>query len=333
MNKHVELPLSEPLYSTYHYQGNGCAMLTENPSIKNWYLNRVMNLRCSRRIVYGCTSPFISVNDSSADDNPYIEKIWLKMQYLGSDVHRIIRRFLDNGYYVAFDGIDDYYVKGKSWYHEHHFTHDGMICGYDQNNRTYTVYAYDSSWIYKPFQTPQRCLEEGRKASFAEGYYGSICGMKVKPDIVEIDPSEICTCLKEYMSSSLDNYPVYSDGMAYGTAVHDYIAMYVNKLADMSVPYKRTDQRVFRMLWEHKKVMLERILAVEDKLHMNREISSQYSDIVKEADILRMIYAFHLIKPRFSILHTIRDRLIAIKQSEEKLLLRFIKKTEEVIKT
>ena len=34
-------------------------------------------------------------------------------------------------------------MKGKNGYHIRHFMHDGMICGYDQNEMTYSVYAYD----------------------------------------------------------------------------------------------------------------------------------------------------------------------------------------------
>lgn len=333
MNNSVNLPIARPIYSSYHYQGNGGAVLSENPSVRNWYLNRVMNLKCSRQFLYGITSPFVSVKESSADENPYIEKIWFPMERLGSDVHRIIRRLLDDGYYVAFDCIDDYYVKGKSWYHERHFMHDGMICGYDQNDRTYTIYAYDASWVYRPFKTTQRAFEAGRSSAFAKGCYGSVCGLKVKKDIVELNPGEICERLKEYMSSTLDMYPLYDDEKVYGIAVHDYVAMYVNYLADQRVQYDRMDRRVFRLLWEHKKVMLERIIAVEEKLRMNREVSSQYADVVKEADNLRMMYASHNMKPRFSILLPIKDRLIELRKTEEKLLKRFIEKTEGAMKS
>ena len=58
----------------------------------------------------------------------------------------LIRSLIDNGYYVAFGGVDDYYMEGKSWYQEKHFDHDGLIVGYDQNDKTYTIYAYDQNW-------------------------------------------------------------------------------------------------------------------------------------------------------------------------------------------
>ena len=328
MLKSVELPIIEPIYGTYHYQGNGSAIISENPSIRNWYLNRVMNLSCTRHFLYGFTTPVVSVYESSAAENPYLEQIRFPLKILGTDVHRVIRDLIDNGYYVAYCGVDDYFVEGKSWYHERHFTHDGLISGYDQNAKTYTIYAYDHSWTYKTFKTSQRGFEYGRKASLADGYNGDICGLKAKPDKVEIDPNEILICLKGYLDSSLEKYPFYEDGMVYGTAVHDYIAMYMNMLFDQQISYNQTDSRVFRMLWEHKRAMAERIKAVESLLHINREISTQYDDIVSEADAIRMMYASHHMKCRFSILSAIRTRVIVLKRSEIAILTKFVDKLE-----
>ena len=135
--KKIELPLAEPLYSTYHYQGPGTATLVNNPSIRNWYLNQVMILTCTNKFLNGFTTPEISMAESSWSDNPFFDKKWYAMQFLEGHTHFVIRKLLDAGYYVCFNGIDDYYVEGKSWYHERHFNHDGCICGYNQENKTY----------------------------------------------------------------------------------------------------------------------------------------------------------------------------------------------------
>lgn len=39
MNKYAELPIIAPIYSTYHYQGDASAVINDNPSIRNWFLN------------------------------------------------------------------------------------------------------------------------------------------------------------------------------------------------------------------------------------------------------------------------------------------------------
>ena len=257
MKRAVKLSLTDPVYSTYHSQGNASAILTDNLSIRNWYLNRVMMLCCNRHFLYGFTTPDLTVDESTDWENPYLKRIVFPMKYLGKSIHPVIRALIDDGYYVGFNKIDDYYVEGKSWYQEQHYHHDGLIFGYDQKDETYLVYAYDKDWIYRTFRVSRKSFEEGRLSSFRDGQYGLLYGMKPMETHVELNPRMICDKLREYMDSSLDKYPLYTNGLVYGTAVHDYIAMYLNKLADGSIPYSRIDRRILRVIWEHKKVMLE----------------------------------------------------------------------------
>ncbi len=328
MKQNVELPISEPVYGTYHYQGSASAILQENPDIRNWYLNQAVILYCNRRFLYGYTSPEISICDTSFWENPYLETVWFPMKYLGSSMHSVIRALLDDGYYVAFGSLDDYYIEGKSNYGVQHFDHDGLICGYDRKEKTYSVYAYDQSWVYRVFQTSWKSFEEARKSSFKRGFYGSLHGLKVKPDKAVLDPAHICGRLRDYLNSSLDKYPLYVNDTVFGIAVQDYIAMYLNKLADGSIPYERMDRRVMRVIWEHKKVMLERLRAVEDKLGLSHEISMRYEPLVRQAEDMRMLYASHRMKRRDSVLPVIRDKLIALRKTEELLLREFLVKAE-----
>jgi hypothetical protein len=108
--KKIELPLVEPLYCTYQNQGPGTAILASNPSIRNWYLNHVMILSCTRKFLNGFTTPQVSIAGSSWTQNPYLEKISYEMRFMKGYTHFVIRNLLDAGYYVCFNGIDDYYV-------------------------------------------------------------------------------------------------------------------------------------------------------------------------------------------------------------------------------
>ena len=170
--KRVELPLLEPIYSTYHYQGTYSACLCNNPSIKNAILNESIVLTCTRKFLNGFTTPEINIEKSSWLDSAHLDKQVFTLRYLDGQVNYVIRRLLDEGYYVYFSGIDDYYIKGKSWYHEIHHCHDGCICGYDQSEKTYCIYAYDQNWIYKKFWTTQASFNRGRESSFKRGVYG-----------------------------------------------------------------------------------------------------------------------------------------------------------------
>ena len=324
MNKHVELSLVEPLYSTYQCQGPGTATIENNQSVRNWYLNQVMNLTCSRKFLNGFTTPEITIADSSWSANPYLDKRWISTRFTKGYINPIIRELLDNGFYVAFCGVDDYYIKGKSWYKERHFSHDGLICGYDQNDKTYCMYAYDSNWIYRKFWTPQKDFNAGRVAMRKKGTFSSICGLKVKEDKIEFLPDIAIQKIKEYLDSSLEKYPFAGEGNVYGIVVHEYIAEYVTKLYTGDIPYERMDRRVFRLIWEHKKVMLERIVNIEKCLNLPDEVSEQYKSIVSEANTVRMLYASHHMKRRDSVLPIIKKKLLNLADKEKELLTLFV---------
>ena len=327
--KKIELPLIEPIYSTYHYQGTGSATLVNNPSIRNWYLNQVMILTCSRKFLNGSTTPEIKIVQSSWKENPYLDRKVYNMQFLEGYTHFVIRKLLDAGYYVYFSRIDDYYVEGKSWYHERHFKHDGCICGYNQENKTYCIYAYDHNWIYQKFWTTQKSFDAGRKAEFKKRNFGNIYGIKPKEDQIEFSHETALKKIAEYLDSNMEKYPETAEGTVFGIVVHDYIAKYVGKLYDGSIPYKKMDRRIFRMIWEHKKAMLERLELIETRLSIDHSISNAYRSVVCEADLCRMLYATYHIRQKNSLLPIIQKKLLNLKNQEQELLHNLLQKSKE----
>lgn len=332
MKKLVELPLIEPLYSTYHGQGVTTAIIGNNKSIRNWHLNQTMNLSCSRKFLSGFTTPEINIVDSGWLSNPYFEKKWVSTEFTKGYINPIIRELLDNGFYVVFNDVDDYYIKGKSWYKERHFSHNGLICGYDQADKTFCIYAYDSNWIYQKFWTPQKGFYKGILSIKKEGTISSICGLKVKKDKIDFSPEIALRKIKEYLDSDLKKYPFDGEGNVYGIVVHEYIAEYITKLYSGDIPYARMDRRVFRLIWEHKKVMLERIKAIEKTLCISKKIGEQYESLVDEANTMRMLYAAHHMKRRDSVLPVIKKKLLKLMTKEQKILSVLVDEMEKELK-
>lgn len=327
MNKRVELPLIEPIYKTYH-NGLFSAVIKDNPSIRNYYLNEVFILTCNRKFLSGYTTPVIDIKGLAFSSNLHLEQKWIHTEFLEGCVNRVIRNFLDKGYYVYFNCVDDYYVEGKSNYKTRHFPHDGTICGYDQNDKTYCIYAYDTNWMYNKFWTTQKSFNKGRKVMREQGEYSLLCGIKPKDEIVEFDPKKVRDTLIEYLDSDMEKYPEDGEGNVFGIVVHDYIAKYVDKLFDESIPYSRIDSRVFRIIWEQKKFMLERLLRMEEELDIDDTIRKKYEPIVKDADHIRMLYASHTMRRRDGFLPVIKETLLKIKDAEKELLEEFLKKIE-----
>ena len=332
MSKRVELPLVSPMYSTYHHQGSATAIIKDNMSMRNLYLNQNMNLKCSKKFLKGYTSPQIIIVDAGCLDNPYFDTRWISSRFTKGYINPIIRELIDNGYYVVFFEVDDYYIEGKTWYKERHFPHDGLICGYDQNDKTYCIYAYDSNWIYRKFWISQKDFNAGRVAMRKKGVYSRICALKVGKEQIDFSPKIALKNIKEYLDSNLEKYPFDSEEDAYGMIVHKYIAEYVYKLYKGDIPYECMDKRVFRLIWEHKKIMLERIEKIEQCLHLSGQVSEKYQGLIAETDLIRMLYASHHMKRRDSVLPIIKNKLLKIMECEKELLTLLVEEAEGELK-
>lgn len=320
MNKFIEFPILEPLYCTYHYTIPSTAVLTANPSIKNWYLSQIFMIYCTRKFLSGYTTPQLNVHAAEFLHNPYLERKKFFMRDLKGCINTVIKNLLDNGFYVYFMGVDDYYIEGKTFYKEKHFEHDGLICGYDSKNKTFCMYAYDKNWICRKFNTPQKSFNKGAVAMLKKNYLSYMYAIKPKEENVEFSTDTALKTIEEYLDSDMNKYPEDGEGNIYGLVVHDYIAKYLDKLIDGSIPYNRTDRRIFRLIWEHKKVIFECIKNIENKLCLSDEKSNAYREVVKEADAIRLMYASHILQKRDSILPIIKNKLMTIKFKEEKIL-------------
>ncbi len=329
VKKNNELPLEMPFYSTLHFQGLAGAIIHNNPSIRNWYINESMILSCSKSFLNGFSSPNIGIVNSCWADNPNFERQVYQMRFLNGYINPLIRKLIDNGYYVNFDGLDDFFIEGKSWYNIRHFNHDGLIYGYNQHEKTYKIYAYDQNWIYRGFDISQKCFNKSREYMQSHEIHGTIVGVKPTNNEIHINPTRVCDNLKKYMDSNLDKYPVDDlNNDALGIVVHEYLMLYVDRLYNGVIPYKKLDWRVFRMLWEQKAFMLERLQKIEGILNMDSNTSNAYRNIVKNANDIRMLYASHHKKRRDSLLVTIRNKLKNIAELEKDLLRAFIDKAE-----
>ena len=318
MNKFAELPLAEPLYKTHH-NAIVTACASSNPSIREWFLTNTMILTCNRKFLTGFTSPEILV-ENYAINNPLLETKFISTQFLKGCVNSVIRNMIDEGYFVYFIGVDDYYIDGKSWYKKRHFGHDGTICGYNQLDKTFCIYAYNIDWIFKKFWAPQKSFNKGIKAMIKKGVCSSLYAIKPKTDIAEFSVENALAGIAEYLDSDMIKYPEDGEGRVSGIVVLQYIAKYLDKLFDGSIPYDRMDRRVFRLIWEHKKVMFERIERIEQILRMDTNISEKYKPLVSQADTMRMLYASHHMKRRDSVLPIIKNKLLKLMEQEKELL-------------
>ena len=329
MAKSVALPFIVPNFATLQSTGAAEFAMIGHPTAYNQTLNQATNICCSRKFLKGFTSPQVSIPNIYIDAYNFIERYSLNFRYIYDFCLGIIKTMLDERMYILYDEVDDFYLPGKSWYGTRHIHHTGIICGYDDNDETISIAAHDINWVYNMLRVPQKCFLEALKSSLDEKRYGKMTAYKIKENTVaEINEKQMLKFLKEYIDSSFEKYPIDKQGEVRGTVVHDYLAMYIEKLQDGSIPYEKMDWRALRPMWEHKKCMLDRITAVEKKKGWTNELSERYSPIVEKANRIRMMYAMYHKNHNDKLLDKIRDGLLDIAQRDKELVGEFIKKLE-----
>ena len=331
MPKRVLLHTQFSTFSTYHAHGEAGLMIMQNPSLYNHILNNAIMLECNRRFLNGYTTPDIQVSNSGIGGLPFVEHLLMPCKFLDGYVHTIIRKMIDLGYYVAFTRVDDYYIPNKSWYKESHRLHDGIICGYDQEKKTYFFFSYDKNWVFRVFESPQLGFEKGILSAAKMGQVSSIRAFKSSADKVAFDPKSIISSLKEYLNNTFEKFPLNESGIVRGIAVHDFLKIYINRIDEGIILHEHIDPRSFRMLWEHKKCMYDRIKAMESHFNTDHLLSDEYQKIVTIADRARIMYAMYQKKERKDTLLKINECISSIVEGEKSILNKFIETFERMV--
>ena len=318
MNNKVILKAELPLFSTFHYQLTAGVALAENPTGENWYFNECNTLQCGRRFLTGYSSPELNVCRTELAFVSPVEKIPYDLRFLKEELHSMIKRILRSDYYVAFENFDDYYIQGKSCYGQRHLTHDGLICGYDDKKKTYSIMAYDTNWVCRVFETPQKCLEQAMMFLPEEELYSRLQAAKAKNIVLEPNLTKIKEGLIDYLDSNLDRYSPREDKDAFGTVVNDYVCMYIDLLRTEKIPYEKRDRRVFRVLWEFRRCMYLRLLMIDKLLKTN--MVQDYKGIMGDSNLMRMMYAKYIMKQDNNLLLSLKKQLQKVLVQEKNIL-------------
>lgn len=331
MSDKIKLPFSMPMINAFHNASATGIIMAENENAQIQILNQCTDLMCDRKFLHGYSSPIVELPEASFRSFKNIERFTMNVKYIYDFHHELIKRMLNDGKYVYFSFVDDYYIPGKSWYKTKHLYHDGIICGYDDELKTYTIVAYDYNWIYRMFDIPQNSFAEALAHSIENGQYGNIDGACVKSDHIELNIPGIVSRLKKFLASDFEHNPTSGEGKVRGIAVYDYIIIYFDMLLRDEIEYEKIDWRVLKAIYDFRKCMLKRIIAIEEALNIETKLSDEYSKVVEETDRLRILYAICTKKRRDTLLTSVRDGILKLKEDETSILRNLIILTEEAI--
>ena len=331
MNNKVQLPFSIPMISTFHNAAATGIAMAENKNAQIQILNQCTDLMCDRKFLHGYSSPVVELPETSFLTFSNLERYCVNLRYVYDFHSELIKSMLRDGKYVHYSFVDDYYLPGKSWYGTKHHYHDGTICGYDDESQCYSIAAYDTNWVYRLIDIPQAAFADAVAHSFENGMYGNLNAFAAKSDHIELNIPGIVSRLKKFLASDFEHNPTSGEGKVRGIAVYDYIIIYFDMLLRDEIEYEKIDWRVLKAIYDFRKCMLKRIIAIEEALNIETKLSDEYSKVVEETDRLRILYAICTKKRRDTLLTSVRDGILKLKEDETSILRNLIILTEEAI--
>jgi hypothetical protein len=310
---------------TYHNQACVGVVAMKSPGGMNWYLNNAIQVSLEKKFLSGYTTPLLKIEGCLVTDVSVIEYEVFNLKYFQGAIIDAIVRMIDCGKYVMFHSADDFYIKGKSWYGVRHLRHDGMVVGYDLEERTFTVLAYDSTWIFRSFSVPMYCFIEAYASSPGLMPSGRLTAMAPLKKEVPLDIDKSLLGVSEYLDSDMEKYPMVEDGLlVQGVVTLEYLAEYLERLRDGRIPYDRMDRRIIRLLLDHKSLMQKRLEIISKVLELSIDFGNQYREIVSIVEAMLFQYKKFELRPNMYILERMIDNMHLLYIKERAVLSAFL---------
>lgn len=167
----------------------------------------------------------------------------------------IYKKLLDN-YYIITD-IDHFYVPKTVGYGKGHYFHEVLIYGIDNKKHVYHVMAYGNLGIVFTFEMKFKALYQSLKKDELHFILGRI---NLNSCMYQINTFTIKKHLEEYLAGyncemDVSDFTVAQSEMAYGINVMKHILANEDELFLFC-----SDTRLSYVIYEHKRIMLERII-------------------------------------------------------------------------
>lgn len=320
----VLLPYKTPWFTFAQESAAACLALRGHPTAYNAILNQCCALSCRGRPAKSGGGFGVGVPHSRIRNFPCLEQYTLSFRFGLPHGREIIRELLHKGFYVYYRGVEEYDLSGKGGFFHRNGHKDGILFGYDDNDGTYRVAAFDSDWLFRPIWLPQECFAEGLRRCLAHGVAGSFTAYRMRDTRVRLNEEQILQDLRAYAEADGARFPQVGGGTTEGIGVQELLAQYLGNLADGELPLSMADRQALCAVWEHKKCMLDRLSALERRHGWGTSFSSRYRPLVDAAYRNRMLYAVCCRNHRPEPLASIRDSLREGAAAERAVLLDFL---------
>ncbi len=333
-----QIPVLEPPVTSYLFYMYPLSVIRPHMAFSPWICSNYLQLyHYNDRDLKFYVSPF---SPKGGKKNSYFVVCpFLEIQSLEQsmitrrrdDIIQFVMKSLDEDWHVQLD-VDYFHLPSTAPYKQFHYLHEVLVSGYDDNSKTFEISGYDRLWKYQKstitfsdlFEAvidktandstyPADQLDESPKAFLYRTDHNRKC---------DIDIRQMYELLSDYLESANTAekyrmlYVPQEDGL-WGVSVYSYLIELLDQcrsLDTLTIP--------LRVLWEHKRIMAERIRYLEEHGYIDSgyRIFEEYSEVTRMANQVRWLLLKCLMKRKVSLVRKASDTLHDIAEREYRVL-------------
>lgn len=263
---------------------------------------------------------------------PYIDKqIIIRDSIKNINIIDFIISNVKRGWYTHLC-LDEYFVPEKSSYKHKHYSHDNMVCGFNQKEKYLYIYGYCSNKELKLTQITFSDFEKAynnldkitySRISNTMKYYNQIFMIKKNLNVeYKMDIEFMKKSMNEYLTSmqyadGLRMFKSKNDNKIYGIAILDKL---INAFWEGD-KHIITDLRLLTTVCEHCSIMAMRVnyLMENNYINMEKNFLDKFYLLEKQALEIKRLQLYYLVGKKKVVLKKIANHLNDMKNSEKEL--------------
>lgn len=315
------LPYIAPTYRTYNYMACLDVCAQGDPRMDNWVLNYYTSWCCEKNETGNPKVPAVRIPYSQIWRVPiFFNHCRISKKYIQNCYTQVFKNFLNDGCYIYFNIVDDYYMQIKPAYKRYHYPHDGLITGYDEEKKVYYVSTYTKSGNFENVEVSfgefNRAWHSRYMDNTALG--ADIIGLKLHPE-EKYEPlvDKILEDIHRYVSSEVTEEHKRQDSV-FGLAVYHEIERFFQAVLQNGYPCY--DKRLFRLIYEHKLSMYRRLKYLNEESIVPPETVKSYKEVLDIANKTYMLHLKYLMTDNTDCLCKMHQNIREIADRESRLL-------------
>lgn len=273
-----------------------CIALSET-KLKPWFYQNYLE-------IYSLTTNFIDIiyNDSLSYTNNELFPLEIKTvsySFISQDIINLIKQYIEKNYYIIIF-VDEFYMRNSSSYLKHHFNHEYLIYGYNEQDKVLSGIGFLNTkftTLDLMFDDLSKAFHSAKMLQQREDFAGDHeLYLLRKKDYKNSFPFQIQTFktkIANYLLSTLDLTSIYIkniDDYKYnlGISVYNSIIEHLDLYCMEKHNYYYNSIHAF---YEHKKGILTRLNYIYQTYHYELEnIIKEYQEVVNGINNIRLLY-------------------------------------------